>query len=220
MNTLAIIAQKGGAGKTTLTVHFAVCAALHGLKVAIIDLDPQGSAFNWNESRPAAQRFSAIKGDAATLPALLQKAEVAGIDLTIIDTAPHSDHVAAAAAKLADFALLPCRPQRWDLEAMESTLAILQLTKTPLAVVMNAAPQGFRLVEEARAALLSNFGVNVVPNVIHQAAALSHAVFDGRSVHEFDPDSRSTEEIEALYKAVAGFMDIKTRPGKRAAKAG
>ena len=209
METLAIISQKGGSGKTTLTVHLAVCAAMHHHKTAIIDIDPQGSAYDWNESRGAGRKFDAVKADAAQLPGLLQKAEAAGIDLAIIDTAPHTDKEAAAAATLADFVLIPCRPARFDLKAIASTLATLQTVKTPRAVVINAAPHGFRLADEARTAL-GQF-VTVLPDALHQFAALSHAVIDGRSVHEYDPDGQAAGEIEKLYAAVAGFLDLRAQ---------
>ena len=47
MKVIAIFSEKGGAGKTTVTVHLAVAAQLAGLDVAVIDLDPQGSAADW-----------------------------------------------------------------------------------------------------------------------------------------------------------------------------
>ena len=47
MKTVAVISQKGGAGKTTLTLHLAVASALSGQNTAVIDLDPQASAANW-----------------------------------------------------------------------------------------------------------------------------------------------------------------------------
>ena len=44
MNTIAIISQNGGAGKTTVALHLAVSSTRAGRNTAIIDLDPQASA--------------------------------------------------------------------------------------------------------------------------------------------------------------------------------
>jgi len=55
MKTVAIISQKGGAGKTTVAIHLAVAAEQRGLRTAVFDLDPQASAttvLGANDHRP------------------------------------------------------------------------------------------------------------------------------------------------------------------------
>jgi chromosome partitioning protein len=115
MKTLAIIAQKRGSRKTTVAVHMAACAAQRNLKTAIIDIDPQRSAYLWNESRPDDPKLDAVAADISQLAGLLQQAEAGGVKLAIIDTAPHSSAAAAIAAKLADYVLIPCQPGRYSL---------------------------------------------------------------------------------------------------------
>ena len=51
MKTIAILSQKGGAGKTTLALHLAVAAVQAKRQVAVVDLDPQASAIGWKDSR-------------------------------------------------------------------------------------------------------------------------------------------------------------------------
>jgi chromosome partitioning protein len=211
MKILAILAQKGGSGKTTVAVHMAVCAVQRKLKTAIIDIDPQGSAFQWNASRPEGMKLDAVAANAAQLAGLLQRAKAGGIELAIIDTAPHSNAEAATAASLADFVLIPCRPARFDLDAIASTVEIARAANAPCGVVINAAPRG-RLAEEARAALTSK-GVNVIETVLHQRAAYSHAVIDGRSVHEYEPNGAAAEEIDNLYNHITRLYGNKKRKG-------
>ena len=205
MKILLLHSQKGGSGKSTLAVHMAVCAARHGQKTVLIDLDPQASAYDWNESRDEARKLDATKATAAQLAARLQQAKAGSIDLAIIDTAPHSDSAAAIAAQITDLLLIPCRPARFDLAAMIKTLEIARAANTTAVVVLNAARRGKRKTAEARAALES-IGANVYPSVIHDWVALEDALIDGRAVHEYEPDSKAAEEIEELYNHISRLL--------------
>ena len=197
MKTSAIISHKGGSGKTTIAVHMAVCAIRQGYHTAIIDIDPQGSAFDWYLSRETQNELNAVQAQAGQLAALVKQAKAGEADLVIVDTAPHSDSAAAVAAQLADFILMPCRPSRFDLKAIGSTSAIARLAKTPAAAIINAAPRG-KLAEEAKEALQQQ-GIEVFDSVLQQRAAYTHAVIDGRSVHEYEPEGKAAAEIDALF---------------------
>jgi chromosome partitioning protein len=97
MKTIAIISQKGGAGKTTVAIHLAVAAEHRGMNTALFDLDPQASASSWADKRnqpvPAV-----VSAQAARLPGLLKQAEAQSADLVIIDSAPNADAASLAAA--------------------------------------------------------------------------------------------------------------------------
>src|SRR3954452_2349501 len=97
MRCLSMISQKGGAGKTTLSLHLAVAAHLAGLSVAVVDLDPQSSAWKWGERR--GDRLKVVSATAEQLASVKRTAESGGLDLLIIDTAPHADRPALVACK-------------------------------------------------------------------------------------------------------------------------
>jgi chromosome partitioning protein len=198
MKTVAIISQKGGSGKTTIAVHLAVCAERTHHRAAIIDLDPQASALEWY-SRRQAETPEVITATPEQLSTLLNQAKKNGADLTIIDTAPHSDRAATIAANLADLVLIPCRPAAFDVAAIGTTLDILQLTNTKdrAAILLNAVPPRGSLTEEAEMGLSGL--ARVVPVRMYHRAAYSHAINDGRSVEEYDPHGKAAEEIRTLY---------------------
>jgi chromosome partitioning protein len=208
MKTIAIVSQKGGAGKTTIAVHLATAAAAAGHAVAIIDLDPQGTAASWGDRRQAAAP-EVVSGQAARLQVLIDAARDAGADLLVIDTAPNADQTALRAAQLADLVLVPCRPAAFDLEAIRATLTLTQIAQKPSFVVLNAAPPRSGIGREA-AEGLEGQGVQVAPIIMSQRAAFAHGVIDGRTAQEFEPGGKAAEEVERLYLWLCGIVDMPT----------
>ena len=120
MQTIALIAQKGGTGKTTLALALAVAAEQAGRTTVVIDLDPQATACNWADRRDADTPI-VVDAQPARLSKALEKAMQGGINLAIIDTPARSEQAALAAAKSANLIIIPCRPQIYDLETVPNS---------------------------------------------------------------------------------------------------
>lgn len=209
MKIVAIISQKGGAGKTTLAVHLATIAAAAKHSVAVIDLDPQGTATSWGDRRTA-EVPEVVSGHAVRLPALIKAAAQNGADFLILDTAPNADQTASLACRAADLVLIPCRPSAFDLEAIETTLLLAKTATTPAYVVLNAVPPRSSIGKEASDGLIAR-GAKVAPHQLTHRAAFTHGVIDGRSAQEFEPKGKAAEEVAALYKWICGVVGMPTR---------
>ncbi|MGB8843361.1 MAG: AAA family ATPase [Aliidongia sp.] len=198
MYTVAILSQKGGTGKTTLTLHLAVAAERQGHSVAVIDLDPQASSAGWKDSRASDSPY-VIALPHSRLVQALQAAQEGRADLALIDTAPHSEGAALAAAKAADVVLIPCRAGILDLRAIGTTAELVKLAGKPAYVVLNAMPvRATQVLADAREAVAVH-GLEVAPVAMQQRVAYAHALTAGQTAQEYEPDGKAAEEIAQLY---------------------
>jgi chromosome partitioning protein len=196
MKTLAIISRKGGAGKTTIALHLAVAAELHGLATAVFDLDPQASAAIWSDHRGEPSP-AVVPAQAPRLPALLGQARKQEADLAILDTAPHADAIASEAAAHADLILIPCRPSSFDLDAIGASIRLARAAERPAVVVINAAPvQGVETGEAVDA--IASAGVEVCPVVLHQRKPYASRIHEGRTATEIEPKGKAAQETRDL----------------------
>ncbi|MBK1724940.1 ParA family partition ATPase [Thiocystis violacea] len=213
MQTIAIVSQKGGTGKTTLALNLAVASERAGRPTVIIDLDPQASAKAWSKSRDGESPV-VISTHASQLEEVLAAAKENGAALSIIDTAPHSERDALAAARMADLILIPCRPAILDLRAMVSTKELADLARTPALAVINAAPPRGHLADEAADAI-RGYGLEVASVVIAHRAAFVHSLTVGQTVIEYERDGKAAEEVNALFKAACQHANMTAEKSKR-----
>jgi chromosome partitioning protein len=205
VKTAALLARKGGAGKTTVAIHLGVLAHTAGRKVVFFDLDPQRSLALWWQNR-AGDSPSLVETDARRLPDLLREAAAEGYDLAVVDTPPAVTFDTARVAGVADLVLIPLRPSLPDLYAVEGTAAVVKTTRTPALLVLNACLPPRETGEaptttEARKAL-EGVPVPVAETSISQRLDYSRALNSGEAVNEFAPGSRAAVEIERLWREV------------------
>ncbi len=207
MKTLAFVTQKGGTGKSSLAVSLAVAAQERGLKVCVIDLDPQGTSRNWFERREAPTPEVATV-DASQLTTALSALKRQRYDLVILDTPGVDTPATIAAMQAADLCLIPARPSVADIEAARPTVRSLTKLGKAFAFVLNQCPpaRAVRTSDAFRALQLAGAvsGISLALRADHV-----DALADGLGVTERDPHGKAAAEIRNLLTWVINRMEGK-----------
>ena len=135
MQVVSVSNNKGGSGKTTTTVNLAAAFAERGLRVLVVDLDPQGSATHWlrgSESNRGLVEFSA---GGMRVSKLVRESPVHGVDLipTSASLVPPGDDSrnATGLSIVHAFARLP---DYWDLVLIDTPPTLGYLCLASIAV--------------------------------------------------------------------------------------
>jgi chromosome partitioning protein len=208
MRTIAVIARKGGSGKTTVATHLAIAAHLRGLKVLVADTDPQRSALEVLKARQGAGP-ERTDSTGPKLFALQMAAMRDGTDVLVIDTAAGAVEDVANAIVLADLSLLVLRPTFLDLAAAIHTVETVRRLRKPVMVVLNQAPHPRGGVEApaVKRALkaLALLRLPVVPAALRSRAVYQTILESGRSAEESD-DAAAAQEVAEFWTFLERFL--------------
>ncbi len=201
---IAISQQKGGAGKTTLAIQLAIAWRASGKRVAMLDVDPQGSLCAWHGVR------NRLLGDddGLTVKSLsgwrlgneLSSAKWAA-DYLLIDTPPHAETDAKTAIRLADLTLLPIQPTMLDLWATKPTLDLAEAEKTKALIVLNRVPARGLAAEAVKAEIRSSKWP-LAKTELGNRQAFAASIGEGRGVAETAVKTVASKEIFALSKEI------------------
>ena len=213
MFTIALVGQKGGTGKTTISVGLAVAAAQAGHTVAVIDLDPQATASKWKDRRTE-DNPAVVSAQASRLKPALDAARGAGVEFAIIDSAGRSDDSAMAAARAADLVLVPTRTSIVELETLPQVTDLLRIADSVRRsfVVLNALhpSAGAAGIEEARQVLDRLYGFRTCPVHLCQRSAYSEAMVTGSTPQERDPEGKAGQELSRLFQFACAQLNMLT----------
>lgn len=209
MRTIVFVTQKGGSGKSTLAMCLAQLAAGSGRRVAVGDLDPQGSLVDWGRRRRACPVVPLTPG--TLLGALAHLAE-RRTELVFLDTPAGIQSAALAAIAAADLCLIPVRPTILDLWSSEATVRAIRAAGKDFAFMLNQCPpaqQNARVAEAGRA--LANAGALVWPP-IGLRLDFQIAAQIGRGVAEVNPRGKAVAEITAAWAAIQHRLALGEHP--------
>ncbi|HKM69234.1 MAG TPA: ParA family partition ATPase [Stellaceae bacterium] len=204
---ITIAQRKGGAGKTTLAAQLAVAWARQGARVALLDIDPQGSLAMWVDLRRARLGAGAIGFDFAALPgwraAQWIDDRARSTDLVVIDSPPHAETEARIAVRAAGLVLVPLQPSPLDLWATGATLEMARDERRRALVVLNRVPPRSSLTDRV-AADLARMNATLAATRVGNRVALTRAMALGLGVVESSATSPAATEIREFAGEVRG----------------
>jgi chromosome partitioning protein len=208
MKNIAVVARKGGSGKTTVAVNLAIAAHRRGRLVRLADTDPQGSSSEVLRVRKApGPEVLALTGE--ELYELNKTASPVEGAVTVLDTPAASEDAIGHAIALAHLSLLVVRPTFLDIAAALQTARILRSLRKPGIILLNQAPVS-RVGAEPPAVkrsldALRLMQLPVAPVVLRARALYQTTLATGQSVEEVWPGNPAAQEIAKLWDYIERF---------------
>ncbi|MBI1650135.1 ParA family protein [Hyphomicrobium sulfonivorans] len=205
MKAIALASLKGGVGKSTLAAALAVRAVQDGLRVALVDLDPQESVADWFGRRADKAGLTLFHNADLASEAMEALGLTEAPDLVIFDTPPAFVPTVADAIATADLSVIPLRPGALDLIGSEGAVQLAAEAGRPYLCVFNDADARWKGLASARE-YLQGAGVPIAGAVVAHRSAFMAAMASGKTGAE-GSDKRAAEEIDALWSEIKAALE-------------
>jgi len=211
MKVIGITGQKGGTGKTTLTVNLAAWFAERGFTTTVLDRDPQGGVTSWKDTTDDEWPFTVLSDLRAPLGSIVasrRRLRNPQQDIMLIDTAPSIGGAFREVPHVADIILIPTRPTPRDIKSLRTAYTILttEFERKRVYVVFTQVFSRFMLTGESRDAL-DALGIPYLQAEIGHRTLYQLSEIEGQSVF-ISPQSQAATEVAAVGKEVARLLDI------------
>jgi chromosome partitioning protein len=210
---IGVLNQKGGVGKTTISVNLAHALARMGHRVLLVDADPQGSALAWSAVRAAEPLFPVVGMPKPTLHKDLP--EIArDYAFVVIDGAPRVNELCRAAIMASDFVLIPVQPSPYDVWASEEVVNLIREARIYKEGIQAAFTINRKIVNTAIGrdvtSALAAYDFPILDVALCQRVAFAESAAEGNTVLETEPTGLAAAEVNKLADIVATQVEHAT----------
>jgi len=216
--TIAIVNQKGGVGKTSLAMNLASWLGESGRRPLVLDADPQMSAVRWSAaftgtSGVAAKRLDAARNILLVSGEIERLAKEARSDLLILDCPADLREPAEVALLLSDLILIPVTPSPLDIWAAEATVRLarkaqrLRRDGRPHIVLVPSRLNRRTAMSRDLAPTLMALGEEVGPGITERVVMAESAIL-GQTVPQYSPSSPACDELGTLSRFILERLDV------------
>lgn len=223
---ITVFNQKGGAGKSTISMQLAGAAQRRGFRSMVIDMDPQGTSSRWAVAGPEGSTFPATVISLAAMEGKMHrevKNHIDGFDLIVIDCPPAIQSAAPSSALLvSDLALIPVIPSpadMWAAVAAKKLVENAQVTNEVLIarVVPSLVNNARSLSKEVMSVMADDKDIPMTKSRIRSLAAFQECLLLGETVHAVRRAKDAIEDVESLTSEVLELVGL---PQSKNAKKG
>jgi len=210
---IGILNQKGGVGKTTLSVSIAHELARRSLDdVLVVDSDPQQSSLSWSEVREEKLPFMVIgfskKSLHRDLPPIAKNYKH-----VIIDGPPRVTELARSCIMASDLIIVPCTPSPYDIWASSETVELIKeatIYKEKLkgVFVINRKIANTAIGRDV-VDVLNTMDIPLLSSFVSQRVIFAEAAALGKTVFDVEPEGKAAFEISALVDEILEFGEMK-----------
>ena len=210
MKVISVLNQKGGVGKTTLSINLAAALKAADHSVLLVDADPQGSSMDWAAAREAEPLFSVVGYAKPTIHKTVADIGV-GKDFVIIDGAPRVTDLARSCIMASDLVLIPVQPSPYDIWASQEIVDLIKEAaaykpELQAAFIINRKIPNTAIGRDVEGAL-AEFELPVIETTIDQRVIFAESAAGGISVMEQDAKSQAAKEITTLAQNVLNMLE-------------